>query len=732
MNAFLRFTARTAVILAVLCISLVVFNSCSEVTQPEETVQSKFTVLTELRQTAPGGSTTVIPLQNVRVTVRRIDGIAAPDPKLTDTRGEAVLLDEASVAGDDFIVEAFSPDYGMRTDTLHGVCGEARVRFVFREADVADLNCTTLKNSSVDLVFADVNTGSEKLVQNAPNPVQNCLPVARNSGRNNVEVEIPTAVLGVFKVTAVQIDGQTFPVTGNPMRVVLPPGSVLGLCFDVNTSSTSQGRLNNRFAETLRLKLACAGGNSADISLNLQATVVEQSCDCSLFTPGTRQELRLSEPVEVGQEERLSGTVLTNSGPCPVTVRLKTLTPTTGRNDWVIESPAALRTANGEVRIEQGQSLTIEAVFRPALATTVSTPSDLTLELEIIPEGDPNTCSLTVVLSGECCTETCPSLRFNNKDYPFGTVPAPRDSLYIREDKRVFISDVEPSIVTESYEFILSSTDTLICRTNDVVLRVEPLPGDQFSMKYFDISSTRVALRTNSRIAGSFDMTFTAPTKDELRQIILARNPGGLPKTADSMLTVKVIMEVSGCPTQELLIDAIVTALPDFTPPIKMHAYRQTTPKQPKPEYEYYVFGESGVRSLRNDNAPPPNGPGTGDLWVDVPNPNGPLPQQPFIKNQSNVQWAFWQRITDESFFNNILQIVTQVQTGVNNGTFTFNSGDITAAPPGNLAVGNVYVFRFDATHYGVMVVREINDGTENNLNNQSAIHFRMLYPIIL
>lgn len=732
MKAFIRFTARVAAMLVVLCVSLVVFNSCSEVTKPEDTVQAKLSVLTELRKIAPGGAVTVVPLQNVRITVTRVDGLSAPAPQLTNARGEAVLLSEASVAGDDFVVEAFSPDHGTRVDTLHGVCGDARARFVFREVAIADLNCNTLAPAALDIVFANAVTGSEKLVQNSPNPVQNCIAVARNSGRDSIQVELPTAQLGVFKVTAVQIDGRVFPVVSTPMRVTLPPGGTLGLCVDINTGTTSQGQPNGRFAQALRLRVSCSSGSSTDLALNLQATVVEKSCDCSLYTPATQQTLQLSEPVEVGQTERLSGTVFTNNGPCPVTVRVTTITPSAGRSDWFIESPAALRSANGEIKLQTGESLDISAVFSPVQATTTSEPSELTLALTVIPDGDPNTCNFTVVLSGESCTEKCPSLRLNGRDYPFGTVPAPRDSLYIRDDRRVFISDLEPSTVTETYDFVLALDDTLICRTNDVALRIEALPGDQHSLRYFELSDTRVALRTNSRIAGSFDVTITAPTRDELRQIILTRNPGGTPKTSDSMLTVKVIMEIPGCPDQELLVDAIITALPDFTPPIKMHAYRQTTPRQPKPEYEYYMFGDEGVRSLRNSSPPPPNGPGQGDLWVDVPNPNGPLPQQPFIKVESNVQWAFWQQITDESFFNNILQIVTQVQNGINTNSFTFNSGDITSAAPGNLAVGNVYIFRLSATRYAVMVIREINDGTENNLNNQSAIHFRMLYPVLL
>lgn len=729
-NSVSSVPARLLLLLFCVCTGIAVFNSCSEVTQPEETVRSTFTVQTELRREA-GGQVSTEPLSGVRVTLKRLTDLSTAGPGLTDNRGQAVLVDEVPVAGEDFIVEAFSPDYGTRMDTIHGVCGEANVRFTFRDITAVELNCNTPNATPALFLFTDNITGSEKLIHNAPNPVRNCLPVARNTGRDPLELTIPTGPLGVFIITGIQIDGQMMPVSGNPMRVTLGPGSVLGLCCDVNTSTVSKGQPNERFEESLRIGVRCPN-SSFELPLTFNATVVEETCDCQQTVPTSDLTFRLADPVRAGTSDTLTAAILTNTAPCPITVRVKTVSPTPGRNDWRILSPDVLQNAGGEVRLEKGQTLSLIAAFSPQTATTVSEPSQLELELDVIPEGNPTPCTFTVSLSGECCDEVCPSLRLNGRDYPFGTNPAPRDSLYIRTDRRVFISDEEPSFVRESYDFVLSSGNMLVCELNDVTLRMESVNGDIFAAQYYSISNTRVSLNPTGTVAGSFDVIFTAPTKQELDNILRQRNPGGPPATVDSMFTMRIVMDVAGCPQQTMLVDAIVTTLPDFTPPIKLHAYRQTTPRQPKPEYEYYVFGESFVRSLRNDNNPPANGPETGDLWVDVPNPNGPLPQQPFIKNESGLAWAYWQNITDESFFNNILQIVQQVETGVKNNSFTFNTGDIRPAPPGNLAVGSVYIFRFSATRYAVMVIREINDGTENNLNNQSAIHFRALSPVLI
>lgn len=724
--------ARAFVLLLCVC-TVFIFNSCSEVTQPEDTVRATFTVQTELRHEVTGGAISTEPLPNVRVTLQRLSGLSTAGPGITDNRGQAVLMDEVTVSGDDFVVEAFSPDYGTRMDTVHGVCGPANVRFTFRDITAIDINCNTPNTAAALFLFTDNITGSEKLIRNAPNPVRNCLPIARNTGRDVLELSIPTSPIGVFTIRAIQIDGQMIPVSGNPMRVSLGPNSILSLCYDVNTSTVSKGRPNDRFEESLRISVQCPS-NSFELPLTLHATVEEETCDCARTVPASDLTFGLAEPVRAGTTDTLTANVLTNTAPCAITVRVKSITPPVGRNnDWRILDPSALQTTGGEVRLEKGQSLSLTAMFSPLSATKVSTPSQLQLELEVIPDGNPTPCTFTVSLSGESCDETCPALQVNGTNYPFGSnTPSPRDSLYIRTDKRVFISDEELSFVRESYDFVLTSNDMLVCDLKDVKLRMELVNGDIFSAQYYSISNTSVTLRTTGSIAGSFDVTFTAPTKQELDNILRQRNPAGTPKTADSMFTMRIIMEVAGCPRQDMFVDAIVTTLPDFTPPIKLHAYRQTTTRQPKPEYEYYTLGDSFVRSFRNDNNPPANGPGTGDLWVDVPNPNGPLPQQPFIKNESGLEWAYWQTITDESFFNDILQIVQQVENGVKNNTFTFNTGDIRSTPPGNLAVGSVYVFRFSPTRYAVMVIREINDGTENNLNNQSAIHFRALSPVLI
>lgn len=733
MNTFisLPFSVRFSVLFALLCAAGITFYSCSEVTQPEQTVQSVFTVQVQLRQQTDTTGISTRPLPDVRITLRRLSGQTSVAPVLTNGRGEAVLTDEVVVSGDDFIVEAYSAQYGTRSDTVHGVCGEARVQFTFRDITATELNCNTLANTSALFLFTDNTTGSEKLRQNDPNPLINWLPIIKNTGRDAMELSIPARVRGVFTITGVQIDGNAISLTDFPMRVVLGPGSVLALCASVATSETSKNQPNGRFEEDMVIGVQCPNSN-ASLLLTFRATVEEKTCECEQSVPSEPVVLRLNEPVEAGLTDTLFATVFTNTAACPVVLRIKSITPTAGRNDWHILSPTALRVSNGEVRLEQGQTLSIVAEFRPLVATTRSTPSELRMDMEVLPDGNAKPCSLVLRLLGESCDEICPSLRLNGRDYPFGTKPDPRDSLYTRNDKRIFISDEEPNEVDDRYEFVVAANDTLVCRLQDVSLRMEALPGDQFSLKYFALSSRQVSLNPNAQVAGSFTLTFTAPTKQELDDILRQRNPGGVPRTTDSMFTVRIIMSVPGCPPLELLADAIVTTLPDFTPPIKLHAYRQKTPRQPKPEYEYYVLGEASVRSRRNDTPPPPNGPETGDLWVDVPNPDGPLPQQPFIKNEANIEWAYWQTIADESFFNNILQIVQQVEAGVKANTFTFNNGDITAAAPGNLRVGSVYIFRFSATRYAVMVVREINDGTEPNLNNQSAIHFRALSPVLI
>ncbi len=255
-NNLLRLKIRHACLAVLSCAVILFINSCSEVTDPEETVTVHFTVRTDLLRDSSDGSTRIIPLQNVQIRVKHRRGQQEAEAGFTNAQGQAVLTALASVSGSDFIIEAFSPGHGMISQILPAICNDTNVRFVFREADIIDLNCNTLASSSVDFIAANVISASEKLLQNAPNPVQNCLTVARNNGRDNIEVEIPTTPIGVFTITDVQINAQTTPVTANPMRVTLPPGATLGLCINVNTALTSQSRPNNRFEELLRLELA--------------------------------------------------------------------------------------------------------------------------------------------------------------------------------------------------------------------------------------------------------------------------------------------------------------------------------------------------------------------------------------------------------------------------------------------------------------------------------------------
>lgn len=721
---------RLGLLPALLCVVLVLTYSCSESVQPEEPAYAIFVVKTQIQQPTDTATSTV-PLQNVRITIRRLSGSTAALPERTDIQGMAVLINPVIPTGEDFLVEAYSELYGIRLDTIRGACDTVHLHFTFTNVTTTELNCNTLANTPIPFTFTDNATASEILQQNAPNPVTNCLPIAKNTGSEPMEFLIPTGTFNVFTISGIQVDGKNLQITGNPTRVVLNPGSTLTVCSSVNTSATSDNRPNGRFEETIPITVQCSGKNSS-LSLNLRATVTTKECRCDQIGLASPLILRTGTSVKVGFADTLSATALTNTASCAMTLRARNITSSTGRNEWRILSPTELTATSGELRLEPGQKLVIVAEFRPLQATLRSAPSDLRVDFDILLEGVSIPCPFRLSLSGEACDDICPSLRLNRVDYPFGSNPVPRDTLYIREDKRVFISDIDLSTVAETYNFVLSSKDSLVCGVNNIALRMEALQGDPFSLQYFTLENQEITIRPSSQIAGSFTLTFTAPTKPELTNILRQRNPSGPPKTADSMFTVRIIMTVSGCPPLELLVDAIVTTLPDFTPPIKLHAYRQVTPKQSRPEYEYYIFGENSVRSLRHENPPPPDGPGIGDIWVEVPDPNGNLPQYPYIKNESNLGWTYWKKIQNETFFNNILQIVTDVEKDFNTGTLTFTRGDIPTDRQDSLKVGEVYIFQFSLTRYAVLVVREINVGTEDNLNNQSAIHYRVLYPVLI
>lgn len=728
---WLSFPIRLGILLTSLCIVLVCTYSCSETVQPEEPAYAIFVVKAQMQQQPTDTTTSTTPLRNVLITIKRLSGSTSALPERTNIDGMAILVNPAIPTGEDFLVEAYSELYGTRLDTVRGACDTVHLNFTFTDVTTTELNCNTITNTPIQFIFTDNATASEILQQNAPNPVTNCLPIAKNTGSEPMEFLIPTGTFSVFTITGIQVDGKNVQTTGNPTRVVLNPGSILTVCSSVNTSTTSNNRPNGRFEETIPIAVQCPG-KSSSLSLNLRATVTAKECRCDQIAHVSPLILRIGTPVKVGSADTLSATALTNTASCVMTIRTKSITSSTGRNEWHILSPTELTAAGGELRLEPGQKLAIIAEFRPLQATLRSAPSDLRIDLDILPEGVSIPCPFRLSLSGESCNDICPSLRLNGVDYAFGSNPVPRDTLYIREDKRVFISDIDLSTVAETYNFVLASNASLVCGVNNVTIRMEALQGDPFSLQYFSLDDQEIAIRQSSQIAGSFTLTFTAPTKPELTNILRQRNPSGSPKTADSMFTVRIIMTISGCPPLELLVDAIVTTLPDFTPPIKLHAYRQVTPKQSRPEYEYYIFGENSVRSLRHENPPPPNDPGIGDIWVEVPDPNGNLPQYPYIKNESNLGWTYWKTIPNESFFNNILQIVTNVEDSVNAGAFTFPPGDIPRDRQDSLRVGEVYVFQFSQTRYAVLVIREINIGTEDNLNNQSAIHYRVLYPVLI
>lgn len=723
---------RSVLLPALLYTILFSIYGCSDTVGPEKAETATFIVQTQFRQPTDTAST-AIPLPNVRITIRRLAGPTTARPTRTNIQGQAILRNEAIPTGEDFLIEAYSELYGTRLDTLRGACDTVYVNFAFTSVTTTELNCNTLADTTILFLFTDNRTASEELQQNSPNPLINCLPVATNTGSEPMELSIPTGTSGVFTITGIQVNDGNIPITGNPTRVLLNPGATLTLCSSVNTSAASNNSPNGRFEETIPITVQCSGKTSS-LSLNLRATVKARECRCDQIVPVSPLIFRLGTPVKAGFADTLSATVLTNTASCALTLEINSMTSTTGRNEWRILSPTEFTATGGRIRLEPDQTLVIVAEFRPQQATSRSAPVDMRIDFDMLPEGGPAPCPFRLTLSGESCNDMCPSLRLNGTDYPFGSNPVPRDSLYIREDKRVFISDLQPSRVRETYNFVLSSNDSLVCGINNATLRMEALQGDAFSLRYFELDNERITLRQNSQIAGSFTLTFTAPTKPELDNILRQRNPGGAPKTADSMFTVRIIITVSGCPPLELLVDAIVTTLPDFTPPIKLHAYRQTTDKQPRPEYEYYIFGEPSVSSLRKNPTPPPNDPDTGDIWVDVTNRHG-SPQDPFFRIESNIGWQYWKTIPDESFFNDVRKIVTDVETAINTGNLTFpnsNDRDITAGAPDSLGVGAVYVFELAPDRYAVLVVREINDGSETNLNKQSAIHYRVLYPVLL
>jgi hypothetical protein len=228
--------------------------------------------------------------------------------------------------------------------------------------------------------------------------------------------------------------------------------------------------------------------------------------------------------------------------------------------------------------------------------------------------------------------------------------------------------------------------------------------------------------------AGFFEVDFTAPGVDEFAAIVQSRQTQHQPppQTADSAFVLQLRLLGNGC-SQSLRVPAVLTPCPGITKIINLRAYNQRTSQKPEPENEVFRFGDQdAIVNKGTGGTPGVYPPDIGDIFIDVADNNATAtpPQQPILRLRpgSAIQMGLWKRAYPEARF--ACGTATEFCPEENNPSY--GSADITGIQP-----GDVYAFRVGTNLYGLLFVRAVFNGTENNTNRQTALEFRVLYPVV-
>ena len=685
------------IVSALILIALVA--GCMETTSPSNSNERKLTVLAyQIDQANPKVKQ---PLKGADVKITATNALTTAQ-SFTNDLGAAVFSVTTPLIGANYNISAtYNSKTQLKSSLL--ICNDTTVVFLFDTVSVANIDCNAL-NGSETLTFVD-DQGNAKLKQNTPvnvNKYDRCSAGIYNNSQQDMTIAIPSYNDTHFTLNSVVIDGAVAqPVNGS---YILKPGQTLTVCFSVSTKDAGV------FNSSLNITVKCGNNQTGTYKINLNAEVVAPDCNCD--PANTSFTMGLTDRLPIGQSKDIQNTVFTNNSPCAVTI---SKTSFDGNDGWQILSP------NFPVTVQPGQSLSISARF-----TAVKAMKSIdTLKLNIQYQGTNNNCSFDVYLNGNACSSSCPFYSLDRSTYKVFGSGLVYDTLSNRVDKRVFASvpTINPPIfstVTTTYYFRVPDT-----ACTDVNINISVQYADGYAQKYFTVSPQSLSLSPGE--IGSIQVTFTAPTIEEMAAIVAAR--GNRKITADSAFSIKITASTPGC-SQVINAAAVVSIYPDISPIINLRAYDQKTPLKSDPENEVYYFGDPARTITKGPgNTPGPYPPIKGNIWVDVDDNNASAnpPQEPILKSVSSlIGMKVWRSNVPESQFSNVASIYNQFVSDPNYST------GYTTSPLRGLKVGDIIAFQISPKSYALIYIRRIDTGTEQTSSKQSGIEFRSIYPIYI
>jgi hypothetical protein len=720
--------------LTMMCIGIVlsaILNmQCTSVTEPTDIIQSRLTVRTFLET-----NTGIFPVQGATVTLTEVQlngtSQSVGSPSLSDANGVVVYQLQHPVVGRRFVVNGTYNSIVNDRPVSVNVCADTSVLLTFTNIVPPQISCSSL-NSSDSLFYRDDNRNDT--IRKDLSVSERCKTLFVNNGVKPVSVADQTGDISPFTRLQYLVDGQSVN-----LPITLNQGQSLSACFSVSTASI--GTFNRK----LSLKTDCEG-NTGKYELNLKAIVAERVCNC----PSTsfKNEVIITDEnrtvVEVGKSESFESVIVRNTANCEI--RLIPNGRKTNSADWINQSPTDTRV------LQPNEEQRFNVTFQPRSA---GVKIDTFMYRVIL--GNGVECSpLNVIVSGKGCILACPDLYLSTgfplpQPEPFNNNNVPTITLSNTRNGRVnFSSSCSNGGVSTANRNILLKLSGNACSGNTLTINTEDNGALRDNAQFFSVSPRTITMSPGSDSV-LVNIRFVSPSIPRFKAIYDAR--GRNPQT-DSTFTISLVIQ-SQNPTcfKRITVNATPTNAPSISPVRNIRAYRQQTTLKPSPEYEVYTFeGDSLSARRRNDLTPFPgeaNAPLIGDMYLDVSNnaPTAvpPLPPIMYIRNGGAFSYmARLRRGYPESNFDLVTPILTELDNDIItttapayfnplnpiwlNSTQSFN----------DVQPGDVYMFwdgGFDAQigrfcRLSLMYVRQVNNGTENNTNKQSAIEFRALNGI--
>ncbi len=725
---------RTGIVgpgLALLLLLLALMYGCSETVEPtDETFAPILRVEVYER---PGPPLPAQLLAGATVDLIKVEptGNVLIDSKQTALPTGAIFTDlDVLISGEIYQLEV---DAGGRARTIEPfpMCSDTLIRIFYDRITVVD--CDDL-NIDETLVFVDDQTPpNTELVQNTPPGELSYSYFWTLSAPPGCDLQIDAGDLGLvepFRLESINVDA--VPQGGS---FVLPGGRSAVFHFLVSTVNVGEFSQN---AEAIRVECLCNSARGT-IDLTLEATVVEPRCECEdvtsdVFDFGT---------VEVGSSESLVRLVFSNTLPCDVTI-----------NPPDVAAPFALAAPVLPTTLIPGANLELEFVFTPTAAGRF----EETAVLRILPRGSEPGCDLTVPLEGVGCEAGCPLYVADNREDLLGERP---DSVLLstRDDERVLV-EFDPPIFTSSAPSGLSHivnrayrlrVPETVCDDLDVTITVQDFtPNDGVDdLQYYNLEPRSFSISPGSE--RSVDVTFDAPTMDQLEQDVRTRGSNAL--TSDSTYCIVITTRTPAC-VQVDTVCAIVTTCPNFVPLPELFAFGQLTINQPT-RADYQIFSFHDFRSSDDEaaNLTPPvpldQMPSRGDIFVTV---GDRAVQNPFVGQAPTLNLRpvglsdplnpSTSRTTFEGFkhLDALDDIITTPElfkdvcgTVIPNfcALADFDGYDEVSVTLSPADLGKIYGFReAGGNQFGLIYINRVDDGTTQA--RTANVGFFVIYPVIV